>query len=105
MESDALNGKACRKRRAFNLRNLNNRSEIFARHLLRGCFGILFEEPNWERGFGKASDRVEAKDHLPLGILGEVWWGALSIEGRKLDRCSKVIIGLPVSIPNALVKR
>ena len=24
------------------------------------------------------------------GIPVEVWWGALSIEGRKLDRCSKV---------------
>ena len=35
----------------------------------------------------------------------EVWWGALSAEGRKLDRCSKVIIGFPVSIPSALVKR
>ena len=50
-----------------------------------------------ESGFGishgKASDRVKAKDHRPSGILGEVWWGALSREGRKLDRCSKVIIG------------
>ena len=39
-------------------------------------------------GFGKASDRVKAKDHRPSEILGEVWWGTLSIEGRKLDRCS-----------------
>ncbi len=39
-----------------------------------------------------------------MGFLVEVWWGALSIEGRKLDRCSKVIIGFPVSIPSALVK-
>ena len=54
-----------------------------------------------ESGFGKASDRVKAKDHRPSGILGEVWWGALSVEGRKLDRCSKVIIGFPVSIPGA----
>ena len=46
-----------------------------------------------ESGFGKANDRVEANDHRPLGILSEVWWGALSREGRKLDRCSKVIIG------------
>ncbi len=38
--------------------------------------------------FGKANDRVETKDHRPWGILGEVWWGALSREGRKLDRCS-----------------
>ena len=58
-----------------------------------------------ESGFGKANDRVEAKDHRPSGILGEVWWGALSREGRKLDRCSKVIIGFPVSIPGALIKR
>ena len=58
-----------------------------------------------ESGFGKASDRVKAKDHRPSGILGEVWWGALSREGRKLDRCSKVIIGFPVSIPGALIKR
>ena len=55
-------------------------------------------------GFGKASDRVKAKEHRRSGILGEVWWGALSKEGRKLDRCSKVIIGFPVSIPSALVK-
>ena len=47
----------------------------------------------------------QAKDHRPSGILGEVWWGALSKEGRKLDRCSKVIIGFPVSIPGALIKR
>ncbi len=37
---------------------------------------------------GKANDRVEAEDRRTSGILGEVWWGALSIEGRKLDRCS-----------------
>ena len=58
-----------------------------------------------ESGFGKASDRVKAKDHRPSRILSEVWWGALSVEGKKLDRCSKVIIGFPVSIPSALVKR
>ena len=46
-----------------------------------------------ESGFGKASDRVKAKDHHPSEILGEVWWGALSKEGKRLDRCSKVIIG------------
>ena len=41
-----------------------------------------------ESGFGEANDRVEAaaKDHRPSGILGEVWWGALSVEGKKLDR-------------------
>ncbi len=39
-------------------------------------------------GFGKANDRVEAKDHRPSGILGQVWWGVLSREGKKLDRCS-----------------
>ena len=33
-------------------------------------------------GFGKASDKAKAKDHRPSGILGEVWWGALSAEGR-----------------------
>ena len=49
-------------------------------------------------GFGKANDRVEAKEQRPSGIPVEVWWGALSVEGRKLDRCSKVIIGFPVSI-------
>ncbi len=32
-------------------------------------------------------------------------WGALSVEEEKLDRCSKVIIGFPVSLPSALVKR
>ena len=35
----------------------------------------------------------------------DVWWGALSAEGKKLDRCSKVIIGFPVSLPSARVKR
>ena len=33
-----------------------------------------------------------------------MWWGALSKEGRKLDR-AKVIIGFPVSITSALIKR
>ena len=40
-----------------------------------------------------------------MGFSVTVWWGVLSVEGRKLDRCSKVIIGFPVSIPRALVKR
>ena len=34
-----------------------------------------------------------------------VRWGVLSAEGKKLDRCSKVIIGFTVSLPSALVKR
>ena len=55
-------------------------------------------------GFGKASDRAKAKEHRPSGIPVGVWWGALAAEGRKLDRCSKVIIGFPVSIPSALIK-
>ena len=75
--------------------------------------GLLRRATNQgESGFGKASDRVKAKDHRPKGILGEVWWGALSREGRKLDRCSKVIntkikhhYRVPVSIPSALIKR
>ena len=72
----------------------------------RKSLGIFRRVTNkGESGFGKASDRVKAKDHRPSGILGEVWWGALSREGRKLDRCSKVIIGFPVSIPGALIKR
>ena len=58
-----------------------------------------------EIGFGKASDKAEAKEHRPWGIPVGVWWGALSAEGRKLARCSKVIIGFPVSIPGALIKR
>ena len=58
-----------------------------------------------ESGFGKASDRAKAKEHRRSGIPVGEWWGALSAEGRKLDRCSKVIIGFPVSIPSALVKR
>ena len=53
----------------------------------------------------EGTEVAEAEDHRPSGILGEVWWGALSIEGKKLDLCSKVIIGFPVSIPSALVKR
>ncbi len=52
-----------------------------------------------------ATELAKAQDHRPSGILGEAWWGALSTEGRKLDRCSKVIIGFPVSIPSALVKQ
>ena len=58
-----------------------------------------------ESGFGKASDRAKAKEHRPYGFSVEVWWGALSVEGKKLDRCSKVIIGFPASLPSALVKR
>ena len=55
--------------------------------------GLLRRATNkGESAFGKASDRVKAEDHRPQGILGEVWWGALSTEGRKLDR-AKVIIG------------
>ena len=51
--------------------------------------GILLRATHkGESGFGKASDRAKAEDHRPSGILGEVWWGALSREGRKLDRCS-----------------
>ena len=57
-----------------------------------------------ESGFGKASDRVKAKDHRPQGIPVVVRWGALSVGGEKLDRW-KVIIGFPLSIPSALVKR
>ena len=64
--------------------------------------GLLRRATNrGKSGFGKASDRVKAEDHRPEGILGEVWWGALSREGKKLDRCSKVIIGFPVSISGA----
>ena len=43
-------------------------------------------------GFGKASDRVKAKKHRPSGIPVGVLWGAvtgaLSLEGRELDRSS-----------------
>ena len=46
-----------------------------------------------ESGFGKASDRAKAKDHRPQGIPVVVRWEALSVEGEKLDNCSKVIIG------------
>ena len=55
-------------------------------------------------GFGKANDRVEAEEHRPSGIPVGVWWGALSVEGEKLDRW-KVIIGFPLSLPSALIKR
>ena len=55
----------------------------------RKSLGLLLRVTNkGESGFGKTSDRVKAKDHRPSGTLGEVWWGALSVEGRKLDRCS-----------------
>ncbi len=69
----------------------------------RKSSGICRRVTDKGNGFGKASDKAE--DHRPSGILGEVWWGALSTEGRKLDRCSKVIIGFPVSILSALIKR
>ena len=53
------------------------------------CMGMCLRVTNkGERGFGKASDRVKAEDHRPSGALGEVWCGALSREGKKLDRCS-----------------
>jgi len=83
-----------------------------------------------ESGFGKASDRVKAKDHLrslsemePSGVSVEVTElctnkdhcqsfsvvvsrlpGALSKEGEKLGRW-KATIGFPVSSPSALIKR
>ena len=76
------------------------------RGLPRKSLGLLRRATNrGESGFGKASDRAKAEDRRSSGILGEVWWGALSTGGRKLDRCSKVIIGFPVSIPGALIKR
>ena len=53
--------------------------------------------------FGKASDRAKAKEHRPQGIPVNLWWGALSME--KLDRCSKVIIGSPIFLLRALIKR
>ncbi len=55
-----------------------------------------------ESGFGKASDRLKSEDHCPYWILSEVWWGALSVEGRKLDRCSKIITS---RVPNLYPKR
>ena len=52
------------------------------------CLGMCRRATNKEKsGFGKASDKVEAKEHRPSGIPVGVWWGALSVEGRKLDRC------------------
>jgi len=46
-----------------------------------------------ESGFGKASDRVKVKDHRPeKGFSVLEWWGALSVEGKKLGRW-KAIIG------------
>ena len=54
-------------------------------------------------GFGKASDRAKAKDLRPQGIPVVVWWGALSMEGKKLGRW-EAIIGYPVSLPSALLK-
>ena len=113
------------------------RERIPVRGLPWKSLGLIRRATNrGESGFGKASDRAEAKDHRPQGfpmvvwwgaaglsVEGEkldrcskvtehrprgipvgVWWGALSTEGRKLDRCSKVIIGFPVSFPSALIK-
>ncbi len=49
----------------------------------RKSLGIFRRATNkGESGFGKASDRVKAKDYRPSGTLGEVWWGALSKEGK-----------------------
>ncbi len=74
------------------------------------CLGLCLRVTNkGESGFGKANDRAKAKEHRPYGILGESVVGCPlsvhSVEGKKLDRCSKVIVGFPVSIPRALVKR
>ena len=81
-------------------------------------FGRLVRGPPWKslglclrvtkkgkNGFGKASDRAKAKDHRPQGILVVVRRGALSAEGKKLDRCSEVIVRFPVSLPSALIKK
>ena len=54
--------------------------------------------------FGTANDRVEAKTADRRGFSVVMRWGALSTEGKKLDCCSKVIIGFPVSLSSALVK-
>ena len=50
------------------------------------------------------SPELRRRNTARMGFSVDVWWGTLSAEGKKLDRCSKVIIGLPVSIPSALVK-
>ncbi len=76
------------------------------RGALRKTLGICRRVTNkGKSGFGKANDRVKDEEHRPSGIPVGVWWGALSVQGRKVDRCSKVVIGFPVSIPGALVKR
>ena len=81
-------------------------SRTVVRGAPRKSLGILRRVTNeGESGFGTASDRVKANDHRPSGTRGEVWWGALSKEGRKLDCFSKVNIGFPVSSQGALIKR
>ena len=57
-----------------------------------------------ESGFGTANNRAKAKGLRPQGIPVGVWWGALSKDGGKLGRW-KAIIGFPVSLPSALIKR
>ena len=76
----------------------------------RKCLGLCLRVTNkGESGFGKANNRVKAKEYRLYGILGGSAVGCPlskpSVERKKLDSCSKVIIGFPVSIPSALVKR
>ena len=61
---------------------------IASRVPLRKCLGMCLRVTNkGKSGFGKANDRVEAKEHRPSGIPVEVWWGALSaLSGREKAR-------------------
>ena len=44
-------------------------------------------------GFGKASDRAKAEDHRTQGFPVVVRWGALSVEGQKLDHVRRSLSG------------
>ncbi len=68
---------------------------------LRLCLRVT---NNGESVFGKANDQFKAVHHRPQGILVIVWWGALSMEGKKLDQW-EAIIRFPVSLPSDPIKR
>ena len=63
------------------------------------------EEEEEEERDSKLATELRRRSTACVGFSADVWWGALSAEGEKLDRCWKAIIGFPISLPSALVKR
>ena len=63
------------------------------------------EEEEEEERDSKLATELRRRSTACVGFSADVWWGALSVEGEKLERYSKVIVGFLVSLPRGLVKR